>query len=95
MNPRTTPDGEMVRAEALPQADARSLVDSERLEAEVWSACIAGAIPRRSYVETIEAAGLHVREVRKNDYNFISDRARQACSTYEVESVSLLARKET
>jgi len=46
-------------------------------------------------VETIEAAGLHVREVRKNDYNFISDRARQACSTYEVESVSLLARKET
>src|SRR5437762_4271497 len=35
MNPRTTPDDEMVQAEALPQADATSLVDSERLEAEV------------------------------------------------------------
>src|SRR5947207_11292379 len=35
MNPRTTPDDEMVQAEALPQADASSLVDAERLEAEV------------------------------------------------------------
>ena len=50
--------------------------------------------PARSYVETIEAAGLHVEEVRQNDYNFISDRPSQACSTYGVESVSLLAVKE-
>src|SRR5436190_3529831 len=35
MNPRTTPDDEMVQAEALPQADARSLVDAGRLESEV------------------------------------------------------------
>jgi hypothetical protein len=32
--------------------------------------------------------------VRGNDYNFISDRALQACSTYGVESVSLLAVKD-
>jgi hypothetical protein len=32
--------------------------------------------------------------MRQNDYNFISDRAREACSTYEVESASLLAVKE-
>ena len=35
MNPRTTPDDEMAQAEALPQADASSLVDADRLEAEV------------------------------------------------------------
>src|SRR5438876_8712125 len=35
MNPRTTPDDEMARAETLPQADASSLVDAEQLEAEV------------------------------------------------------------
>jgi hypothetical protein len=32
--------------------------------------------------------------VRQNDYNFVSDRARQACSTYGVESISLVAVKE-
>jgi hypothetical protein len=31
--------------------------------------------------------------VRRNDYGFISERALDACSTYEVESVSLLAVK--
>ena len=35
MSPRTRPDDEMVQAEALPQADASSLVDAEELEAEV------------------------------------------------------------
>ena len=34
-----------------------------------------------------------MREVRKNDYRFISERALDACSTYEVESISLLAAK--
>ncbi len=70
------------------------LKEQTRRDVELWAACIAGAIPRRSYVETIEAAGLHVGDVRQNDYDFISDRARQACSTYGVESVSLLAVKD-
>jgi hypothetical protein len=35
MDARTTPGAEMAQAEALPQADASSLVDAERLEAEV------------------------------------------------------------
>jgi hypothetical protein len=34
-----------------------------------------------------------VKEIRKNDYRFISERALDACSTYEVESISLLAVK--
>ena len=28
-----------------------------------------------------------------NDYRFLSERALDACSTYEVESISLLARR--
>jgi hypothetical protein len=38
---------------------------------------------------------LQVEEVRRNEYRFISERALDACSTYEVESISLLARKLT
>jgi len=71
----------------------RPLKERTRRDVELWAACIAGAIPRSSYVEAIAAAGLQVREVRENDYNFISDRALQACSTYGVESVSLVAVK--
>ena len=37
---------------------------------------------------------LQVQEVRHNDYRFISERALEACSTYEVESISLLAVKQ-
>jgi hypothetical protein len=31
--------------------------------------------------------------VRRKDYRFVSDRALEACSTYAVESVSLVAAK--
>jgi arsenite methyltransferase len=85
------PGGRLAIADIV---SGRPLKERTRRDVELWAACIAGAIPRRSYVETIEAAGLHVAEMRQNDYNFISDRAREACSTYEVESASLLAVKE-
>ena len=85
------PGGRLAIADIV---SGRPLKERTRRDVELWAACIAGAIPRRSYVETIEGAGLHVAEVRQNDYNFISDRAREACSTYEVESASLLAVKE-
>jgi arsenite methyltransferase len=85
------PGGRLALADIV---SARALKERTRRDVELWAACIAGAIPRRSYLETIEAAGLKVRAVRENDYNFISDRARQACSTYGVESVSLVAVKD-
>jgi arsenite methyltransferase len=44
-------------------------------------------------VDTIEAVGLRVGEVRHNDYAFVSERAKDACGTYGVESVSLVAVK--
>jgi arsenite methyltransferase len=69
----------------------RALKERTRRNVELWAACIAGAIPRSSYVEAIEAQGMQVKEIRRNDYRFISERALDACGTYEVESVSLLA----
>jgi arsenite methyltransferase len=66
----------------------RALKERTRRNVELWAACIAGAIPRRSYLEALEAAGFQVGEVRTNDYNFISERALDACSTYGVESIS-------
>jgi arsenite methyltransferase len=71
----------------------KPLKERTRRNVELWAACIAGAIPRDKYVEAIESNGLAVREVRKNDYRFISERALDACSTYEVQSVSLVAVK--
>jgi SAM-dependent methyltransferase len=71
----------------------RPLKERTRRNVELWAACIAGAIPRKSYLDAIEANGLEVRQLRRNDYRFISERALDACSTYEVESVSLLAVK--
>jgi arsenite methyltransferase len=71
----------------------RALKERTRRNVELWAACVAGAIPRSDYLEAIEAQGLEVKEVRRNDYRFISERALEACSTYEVESISLVAVK--
>ena len=84
------PGGRLALADIV---SGRALKERTRRNVELWAACIAGAIPTRSYVEAIEAQGLQVQQVRRNDYRFISERALDACSTYEVESVSLLAVK--
>jgi arsenite methyltransferase len=72
----------------------RALKERTRKNVELWAACIAGAVPRLAYLEGLEAVGLRVKDVRRNDYRFISERALDACSTYEVESISLVAVKE-
>ena len=84
------PGGRLAIADIV---SGRALKERTRRNVELWAACIAGAIPRSSYVAAIEAQGLQVSEVRKNDYRFISERALDACSTYEVESISLVAVK--
>jgi arsenite methyltransferase len=86
------PSGRLALADIV---SGRALKERTRRNVELWAACIAGAIPRRSYVDTLEAAGFRVEEVRTNDYDFISERALDACSTYGVESISLSAVKET
>src|SRR5207249_1960135 len=86
------PGGRLAIADIV---SGRALKERTRRNVELWAACIAGAIPRNNYLEAIEAAGLGVQEVRTNDYNFISERALNACSTYGVESISLTAVRET
>ena len=85
------PGGRLAIADIV---SARALKERTRRNAELWAACIAGAIPRGDYLEALEAQGLHIERLRKNDYRFISQRALDACSTYGVESISLVARKE-
>jgi arsenite methyltransferase len=84
------PGGRLAIADIV---SGRALKERTRRNVELWAACIAGAIPRHSYLEAIEARGLHVEHVRKNDYRFVSERALDACSTYEVQSISLVAMK--
>ena len=84
------PGGRLAVADIV---SGRALKERTRRNVELWAACIAGAIPRSSYLDAIESQGLAVKDVRKNDYRFISERALDACSTYEVESISLLAVK--
>jgi arsenite methyltransferase len=72
---------------------AKPLKERTRRNVDLWAACVAGAIPRSSYAKAIEDVGLTVGEIRRNAYEFVSDRALEACSTYEIESVSLAAEK--
>lgn len=85
------PGGRLALADIV---SGKPLKERTRRNVELWAACIAGAIPRQSYKDTIEAAGFRVGEVRTNDYDFISERALDACSTYGVESISLSALRE-
>jgi arsenite methyltransferase len=84
------PGGRLALADIV---SGRPLKERTRRNVDLWAACIAGAIPRDSYVDAIAAAGLEVTAVRRNDYEFISERALEACSTYGVESITLAAVK--
>ena len=84
------PGGRLALADIV---SGRPLKERTRRNVELWAACIAGAIPRDRYLETIEDSGYQVEATRTNDYNFISERALDACSTYGVESISLAAVK--
>jgi arsenite methyltransferase len=86
------PGGRLAIADIV---SGRALRERTRRNVDLWAACIAGAIPRRHYVAALEAHGLELVRLRGNDYRFLSARAREACSTYQVQSVSLLAVKPT
>jgi ubiquinone/menaquinone biosynthesis C-methylase UbiE len=84
------PGGRLALADIV---SGRPLVGRTRRNTDLWAACIGGAIPRESYVEAIEAAGLRVQEVRENAYEFLTEHALQAWDKYGVVSVSLVARR--
>lgn len=85
------PGGRLALADIV---SGRPLKERTRRNVELWAACIAGAIPRQSYLEALEAAAFRVGESRTNDYDFVSERALDACSTYGVESISLAATRD-
>jgi len=63
-------------------------------DADLWAACIGGAAQVDSYTDRIETAGFGVDAVRENPaYEFISERAANACQEYGVKSVTLGASK--
>jgi SAM-dependent methyltransferase len=85
------PGGRLALADIV---SGKPLKERTRRNVDLWAACIAGAIPHSAYIDAIEAAGFEVKLVRRNDYRFVSERALDACSTYEVQSVSLVAERK-
>ena len=62
--------------------------------ATLWAACIGGAMHRQAYQQAIVDAGFSIQVVQPNpQYRFISDQANGATTTYEVQSISLVAVK--
>jgi len=84
------PGGRLAIADIV---SASQLPEGVTCDASLWAACIGGAMQRDRYLETIEAAGFEIAEIRENDYRFISDRADNATQKYGVTSISLLARR--
>jgi arsenite methyltransferase len=61
---------------------------------DLWAACIAGAGQRDHYLHDIAAAGLELREVRRNlAYRFASERAQATGDRYGAHTIELLAVK--
>ena len=69
------------------------LKESIVCDADLWASCIGGAAQEDAYRGAIEAAGLRIDDIKRNPYEFISERARDASVKYGVKSVSLLATK--
>jgi arsenite methyltransferase len=70
------------------------LPDTVVCNADLWAACIGGAMQTDDYRKAIEGAGLHVKTVRDNaGYRFISPNAQGAQQKWGVKSISLFAVK--
>jgi arsenite methyltransferase len=60
---------------------------------DLWASCIGGAAQQDGYQAAIEAAGLRLELMKRNQYQFLSERAQDASLRYGVKSVSILARR--
>jgi arsenite methyltransferase len=84
------PGGRLAIADIISEEQMK---ESIVCDADLWASCIGGAAQRDAYRKAIEDAGLQIKEIRGNPYEFISERARDASAKYGVKSVSLLAVK--
>lgn len=70
------------------------LPESIKSDADLWAACIGGAMQVDSYCDSIEQAGFRMGDIQDNAaYEFTSDQAVNACDNYGVKSISLVAEK--
>ncbi|MGH3467615.1 MAG: methyltransferase domain-containing protein [Thermocrispum sp.] len=84
------PGGRLAIADIVTE---RQLATSIVCNVDLWASCIGGAAQESDYRQAIEDAGLRIQHVRGNPYEFLSDGARGATTTYGVKSISLLAIK--
>lgn len=84
------PGGRMAIADIVSE---EQLKESIVCDASLWASCIGGAAQEDDYRSAIEGTGLRLDDIKRNPYEFISDRAREASTKYGVKSVSLLAVK--
>jgi arsenite methyltransferase len=73
---------------------AMQLPDTVVCNADLWAACIGGAMQDDDYRRAIEGTGLRVQTIRDNaGYQFISANAKGAQQKWGVKSISVLALK--
>lgn len=84
------PGGRLAIADIVTSAH---LPESITCNATLWAACIGGAMQEDAYLELIREAGLQVKQVKENPYQFISKSALGATRTYGIKSISVLAVK--
>jgi SAM-dependent methyltransferase len=84
------PGGRLAIADIVTE---RELTEAIVSDVDLWASCIGGAAHEDTYRQGIEAAGLRIEEVRRNDYQFLSAQAQNASITYGVKSTSVLAVK--
>jgi SAM-dependent methyltransferase len=84
------PGGRLAIADIVTE---EQLTDEIVCNVDLWASCIGGAPQEADYLAAIEGAGLVIREVRTNPYEFLSDQARGASRRYGVKSISVVATK--
>lgn len=85
------PGGRMAISDIVTE---RQLTEAIVCDVDLWASCIGGAMQQDLYRAAIEAAGLAVEAVQDNrEYEFISDSAQGATTTFGVKSISVLAVK--
>lgn len=83
------PGGRLALADIVTE---RPLTPEIVCNADLWAACIGGAAQADSYRRAMADAGFTLEQQERNNYGFLSGRARAATSTYGVMSLSFLAR---
>jgi ubiquinone/menaquinone biosynthesis C-methylase UbiE len=82
------PGGRLVLSDIV---TTQPLPENITCNADLWAACIGGAITQVDYLKMIESAGMKVIDIKKNPYAFISNNAKGATQQYGIKSISILA----